>query len=158
MAFSSSFIFQVIFACNGQSQCDTTIYQSCDSAFTSSNIKLHQMLFLSLYGNDNRLSYKSIYILLLKLFHNSVNTTYRTSSWCNRYYKFVALCPFISIEYSSLFHLLHDRFLSFFSLPSPSPLPHFTRFYSWSPVFARWIFTTLFANTFYKFYAKRHGA
>lgn len=48
----------------------------CDSAFTSSNIKLHQMLFLSLYGNDNRLSYRSIYILLLKLFHNSVNTTY----------------------------------------------------------------------------------
>lgn len=44
--------------------------------------------------------------------------TYRTSSWCNRYYKFVALCPFISIEYSSLFHLLHDRF---HPLPLSSP-------------------------------------
>lgn len=126
MAFSSSFIFQVIFACNGQLQCDTTIYQSYDSAFTSSNTKLHQMLFLSLYGNDNRLSYRSIYILLLKLFHNSVNTTYISYILVTQQVLQVrSSLPFYFYRIQFSFSFI-TRSVSFLFSPPPTPLPPFS--------------------------------
>lgn len=58
--------------------------------------------------------------------------------------------------YSSLFHLLHDRSLSFFLSPSLSPILRDSIRDRLSLLGE--IFTTLFPNTFYKFYAKRHGA
>ena len=110
----------------------------CDSAFTSSKyIKNYTKCYFYRYTATTIVQVDIHFIVkALPQLSKHYTHTYRTSSWCNRYYKFVALCPFISIGYSfSFFLLLHDRSLSFFSTPPPlplsSPLPHFTRVYSW---------------------------